>query len=152
MNNRSYFMSFILHFFKILIFRIRDIITIQNMDISDINSIISEISNLKNLGIVLSKDLDSDRIINEFNHINDQLEHGRYVLPKMYSLIKRIQKAINASLHNNDINLFIKLFSDAEAIRNKLGQQYQIRTEINSKVKNIKQLINKSPIDRENVS
>ena len=115
------------------------------MNISDINSIISEISNLKNLGIVLSKDLDSDIIINEFNHINEQLEYGRYVLPKMYSLIKRIQKAINASLHNNDIKLFIKLFSDAEAIRNKLGQQYQIRTEINSKVKNIKQLIDKSP-------
>ena len=122
------------------------------MDISDINNIISEISNLKNLGIVLSKDLDSDRIISEFNHINDQLEHGRYVLPKMYSLIKRIQKAINASLHNNDINLFIKLFSDAEAIRHKLGQQYQIRTEINSKLKNIKQLIEKSPIDSEIVA
>ena len=119
------------------------------MDIQDINSLISEISNLKNLGIVLSKDLDCDRIITEFNHIDNQILHGRYVLPKMYSLIKRIQKAINASLYNNDINLFIKLFSDAEAIRQKLGQQYQIRTEINSKVRSIRRQIEESPIDSE---
>ena len=83
----------------------------------------------------------------EFNHIIDQLSHGRYVLPKMYSLIKKIQKAINASLYNNDINLFIQLFSNAEAIRQKLGQQYQIKSEINTKVRSIRRQIEESPIE-----
>ena len=102
---------------------------------------------MKNRGIVLSENLNTERIMSEFNHINYQLKHGRYVLPKMYSLIKRIQKSNNASLYGNDINLFIQLFSIVEAIRQKLGQQYQIRSEINSKVRNIKQLIEESHID-----
>ena len=66
-------MSFILHLF----FKFRDIIYYKNMDIQDINSIISEISNLKSLGIVLSKHLDCERIMSEFYHINNQLKHGR---------------------------------------------------------------------------
>ena len=111
------------------------------MDIQFINNIISEITNLKNLGIVLSKDLDCDRIMNEFNQINEQSAHGRYVLPKMYSLIKRIQKAINSSLYNNDVTLFIQLFKEAELVRIKLGEQYQIRAEINSKVRSIRSQI-----------
>ena len=86
------------------------------MDIQDVNNIIAEISNLENRGIVLSKNLDTERIMSEFEHIDNQLKHGRYILPKMYSLIKRIQKSINASLYN-DINLFIQLFSIVEAIR-----------------------------------
>jgi phosphomevalonate kinase len=120
------------------------------MDNHDINNIISEITNLKKLGIVLSKDLDCDRIMDEFNQINDQLAHGRYVLPKMYSLIKRVQQAINSSLHNNDINLFIKLFNNAEKVRNKLGKQYQIRAEINSKVRNIRSEIQRISILEDN--
>ena len=82
--------------------------------------------------------------MSEFEHIDTQLKHGRYVLPKMYSLIKRIQKSINASLYNNDINLFVQLFSIVESIRKKLGQQYQVRSEIASKVRNIKRLIEES--------
>ena len=77
----------------------------------------------------------------EFEHIDNQLKHGRYVLPKMYSLIKRIQKSANASLYNNDINLFVQLFSVVEAVRKKISQEYEIRSEIASKVRNIKQLI-----------
>ena len=97
------------------------------MNIEDVNRIIDEISKLKTQGIVLSDFLDTERIMSEFEHIDSQLKHGRYVLPKMCSLIKRIQKAINASLHNNDINLFVQLFSIVESIRKKLGQQYQVR-------------------------
>ena len=111
------------------------------MDIEDINAIIAEISNLKNFGIVLSENLDTERIMSEFEHIDNQLKHGCYVLRKMYSLIKRIQKSINASLYDNDINLFIHLFSTVEAVRKKLGQEYQKRSEIAYKVSNIKQLI-----------
>ena len=62
------------------------------------NNIVTEISNLKNQGIALSEFLDAERILSEFDHINTQLKHGRYVLPKMYSLIKRIQKSVNSSL------------------------------------------------------
>ena len=110
------------------------------IDVQDVNSKISEISNLKNRVIVLSENLNTERIMSEFEHIDNQLKHGRYVLPKMYSLIERIQKSINASLYNNDINLFIQLFSIVEAIRQKLGQHYQVRSEISSKVRNIKKL------------
>ena len=42
------------------------------MDIQDINNIIAEISNLKNRGIVLSEFLDTERIISEFENINNQ--------------------------------------------------------------------------------
>jgi len=111
------------------------------MDIKDINDIIVEISNLRNLGIVLSEFLDTERILSEFEHIDNQLKHGRYVLSKMYSLIKRIQKSVNASLYNNDINAFVQLFSVVEAVRKKLGQEYEKRSEIASKVRNIKQMI-----------
>ncbi len=84
------------------------------------NNIVTEISNLKNRGIVLSEFFDTERLLSEFDHINTQLKHGRYVLPKMYSPIKRIQKAVNSSLYNNDINLFIQLLSVVEGIRKKL--------------------------------
>ena len=114
------------------------------MDIEDINNMVTEISNLKNQGIVLSEFLDADRILYEFDQINIQLKHGRYVLPKMYSWIKRIQNAVNSSLYHNDINLFIRLFSIVEAIRKKLGAQYQVRSEISMKVKSIRRLIDES--------
>ena len=114
------------------------------MEIEDIKSIITEISNLRSQGIVLSEFLDPDRILYEFDQINIQMKHGRYVLPKMYSLIKRIQKAVNASLYNNNINSFIRLFSIVEAIRKKLGAQYQVRAEISMKVKSIRRLIDES--------
>ena len=55
----------------------------------------------------------------------------------MYSLIKRIQKAINASLYGNDINVFVRLFSIVESIRQKLGKQYEVRSEIAAKVRSI---------------
>ena len=114
------------------------------MQIEDISSIITEISNLRGQGIILSDFLDGDRILHEFNQINLQMKHGRYVLPKMYSLIKRIQKAVNASLYNNSINSFVRLFSIVESIRKKLGSEYQIRAEISMKVKSIKRLIDES--------
>ncbi len=79
------------------------------MDIQDMSNIIFEISNLKKQGIILSDFLDTERLLSEFNHINEQQKHGRYVLPRLYSLIKRIQKAVNASLYKNDINLYIYL-------------------------------------------
>jgi len=107
-------------------------------------TIVTEISNLRNQGIVLSEFLDGDRILYEFDQINMQLKHGRYVLPKMYSLIKRIQKAVNSSLYGNNINLFIRLFSIVEAIRKKLGAQYQVRAEISMKVKSIRRLTDES--------
>ena len=114
------------------------------MEIEDIKSIITEISNLRSQGIVLSEFLDPDRILYEFDQINIQMKHGRYVLPKMYSLIKRIQKAVNSSLYGNNINSFIRLFSIVEAIRKKLGVQYQVRAEISMKVKSIRRLIDES--------
>ncbi len=122
------------------------------MEFQDITSIITEISNLRNQGIVLSEFLNGDRLLNEFEQINIQLKHGRYVLPKMYSLIKRIQKAVNVSLYNNDINLFIRLFSIVEAIRKKLGEQYQVRSEIALKVKSIRRLIDESGSENGNAS
>ncbi len=114
------------------------------MQIEDISSIITEISNLRSQGIVLSEFLDPDRILHEFDQVNIQIKHGRYVLPKLYSLTKRIQKAVNASLYGNNINSFIRLFSVVETVRKKLGEQYQIRAEIASKVKSIKRLIDGS--------
>jgi len=63
------------------------------MDIEDIKNIITEISNLRNQGFVLSEILDSDKILYKFDQINIQLKHGRYVLPKMYSLIKKNPKS-----------------------------------------------------------
>ena len=100
---------------------------------------------MKNHGIVLSENLDCERIMSEFEHIEEQSRRGRYVLPKKYSLIKRIQKSINACLYNNDINAFVTLFSTVEAVRKKLGEEYQKRSEIASKVRNIKKLINEDP-------
>ena len=106
----------------------------------DINSIIAEIENLKNQGISLSKDLDADLIISEFNRINMREREGYYTLPKMYSMIKRIQKSIDSSLYNNDIDPFVKLYGIVESIRKKLGKEYEIRSEIATKVRNIKQI------------
>ena len=93
------------------------------MDIQDIKNIIAEISNLKNQGIILSENLDCERIILDYENIEDQSSKGRYILPKMYALVKRIQKYINDSLYGNDVNVFIQLFSTFETIRQKLGQQ-----------------------------
>ena len=60
----------------------------------------------------------------------------------MHSMVKRIQKYINASLYNNGVNVCIPLFSFVETIRHKLGQQYQMRAEIVSKIRDIKRLLN----------
>lgn len=112
------------------------------MNSDDINKIITEISALKDRGIVLSEDLDTNSIMSEYETIEFQSSRDRYVLPKMYSLIKRIQKSINASLYGNNISEFITLFSTVEEIRRRLGLEYQKRAEISSKVRNIKKLIN----------
>lgn len=56
----------------------------------------------------------------------------------MYSLVKRIQKHINNSLYGNDVNLFIRLYSTVEAIRQRLGLEYQRRSEVISKVRDLR--------------
>ena len=112
------------------------------MDIKDVNSIIAEISDLKNRGVVLSEDLDCDRISSEYEDIEYQFSKGRYVLPKMYRLVKGIQKSINACLYGNDIDVFVTLFSTVEAIRQKLGQEYQKRTKISSQVRDLRKILN----------
>lgn len=56
----------------------------------------------------------------------------------MYSLFKRIQKHINNSLYGNDVNLFIRLYSTVEAIRQRLGLEYQRRSEVISKVRDLR--------------
>lgn len=56
----------------------------------------------------------------------------------MYSLVKRIQKHINNSLYGNDVNLFIRLYSAVEAIRQRLGLEYQRRSEVISKVRDLR--------------
>ena len=114
------------------------------MDNHDLHLIISEISNLKNRGIKLSEDLNIDLITSEFSRIEDKLNHGYYILPKMYSLIKKIQASVNSSLFGNDINEFIQLFSIVESIRRKLGDEYNRKSEINFKVKNIYKLLMKT--------
>jgi tetrahydromethanopterin S-methyltransferase subunit F len=112
------------------------------MDINDVNAIIAEISNLNNKGVLLSESLDCDRITSEYEDIEYQSSKGRYVLPRMYRLVKGIQKSINACLYGNDINVFITLFSTVEAIRQKLGQEYQKRAEISSKVRDLRKMLN----------
>ena len=72
---------------------------------------------MKNQGIVLSSKLDFERIISDFAIIEDQSRKGRYTLPCMYALVKRIQNWVNESLYNNDVNAFIELFTIVEAIR-----------------------------------
>jgi len=52
------------------------------MEIEDIRSIITEITNLRGQGILLSDFLNGDRILHEFDEITLQMKHGRYVLPK----------------------------------------------------------------------
>ena len=52
------------------------------MYIQDIHNIISEISNLKNQGVVLSENLDRERIIKEFEVIDDQLKKVVTFYPK----------------------------------------------------------------------
>ena len=120
--------------------KIKYIITI--MDIQDINVIIDEISNLKNRGIVLSENLNCESIMGEYENIAYQLSRGRYVLPKMYALVKKIQKHINESLYGNNVNEFIPLFSAVEAIRQRLGVEYQKRAEITSKVRDLRKKLN----------
>ena len=112
------------------------------MDNHDLHLIISEISNLKNRGIKLHEGLSIDLITSEFSRIEAKLKHGYYVLPKMYSLIKKIQSSVNLSLLGNDINEFIQLFSIVESVRRKLSDEYNRKSEIALKVKNIKQIIN----------
>ena len=45
------------------------------MDIKDMKNIVTEISNLKHQGIILSEFLDPDRLLYEFDQINLQLKH-----------------------------------------------------------------------------
>ena len=113
----------------------------------DVNNIIAEIENLKNQGVSLSKDLDAELIISEFNRINMKEGEGYYTLPKMYSFYKRIQKSIDLSLYNNDIDPFVKLYGIVESIIKKLSKEYEIRSEIATKVRNIKQICNEETIN-----
>ena len=108
------------------------------MDTQDINNIIVEISNLKNQGIVLSPKLDCERLISDYEIIKDQSRKGRYTLPRMYALVKRIQNYVKESLYHNDVNAF----TTVETIRQKLNQEYQKRQEIVSKVRDIKKILN----------
>ena len=65
------------------------------MNIQDVNNIIAEISNLKNQGIVLSPNLDCERILSDYENFEDQSRKGRYTLLRKYALVKRIQNYVN---------------------------------------------------------
>ena len=84
-----------------------------------------------------------ETILSNLEIIHEHSKMGRDTLSKEYTLIKIIQRAVNESLYNNDIDVFIPLFIIVETIRKKLGNQYEIRRQISSKVRNIRAIIEK---------
>jgi len=111
------------------------------MNPENINIIIDEISNLKKQQVQLSTKLNSETILSNFETIHEYSKMGRDTLSKEYMLIKQIQRAVNDSLYNNNIEVFVPLFTIVETIRKKLGDQYEMQRQINVKVRNIKAII-----------
>ena len=99
------------------------------MNPEDINRIIDEISTLKKQEVQLSTKLNPETILSNFKIIHEHSKMGRDTLSKEYMLIKLIQRAVNDSLYI------------VERIRKKLGDQYEVRRQINSKVRNIRAII-----------
>ena len=86
------------------------------MNPENIKSIIDEISNLKKQ-VQLSTKLNPETILSNFETIHEYSKMGRGTLSKEYMLIKQIQRAVNDSLYNNNIDVFIPLFTIVETNR-----------------------------------
>ena len=99
---------------------------------------------MKNQGIVLTDKLDVENILSQYELIDQQSRKGRYTLPRSYAFIKRLQHAVNENLYNNDVNVFIGLYTIVESIRKRLGSAFEVQREICQQVKHIKKIIEES--------
>ena len=112
------------------------------MNSENMNSIIVEIAKLKNQDIKLSDGLNPDQIVSDFQDIEYGVNNNKYMLPKKYALIKKIQNSIRDSLSfSSDISVFVPLYTIVERIRKELGNEYELKKEVNSKIRNLRALI-----------
>jgi hypothetical protein len=116
----------------------------KNISVDDIKNITDEISKLKNQGVVLNDKLDVENIVSQYELIDQQSKKGRNTLPRSYAFIKRLQYAIHQNLYNQDVKVFIELYTVVETIRRRLGNAFEVRKEIYQQVKNIKKIIGES--------
>ena len=111
------------------------------MTIEDVDNIIAEISKLNHQGIQLCTKLYCEKIRDDFEEILEHTRQNRYVLPKKYAFVKRLQNAIYESFANNDINKFVPLFTIVETVRKSLGLEYELRRETKSEIRSIQNII-----------
>ena len=97
---------------------------------------------MKGWDIELSDGLNPDQIMSDFQDIEYGVNNNKYMLPKQYALIKRIQNSIKDSLaFSSDVSVFAPLYTIVERIRKELGYEYELKKEVNSKVRNLRALI-----------
>ena len=96
------------------------------MNIENINAIISAVQNLKNENINIQ--LDPEKIISDFESIQERNLEGGYTLSTEYRMIKNIQSSMFQSLSmvaDTDVDKFVPLSIAVEHIKSKLSHEYE---------------------------
>ncbi len=114
------------------------------MNSKNINEIISAIKNLKHQGIQISDNLDPERIMYDFESLEQKKFQNKFTLPSSYRLIKSIYNSMLESLAVVDekhIQLFVPLARSIENIKIALSNEYEIKKRTDSRVMQLKKIM-----------
>ncbi len=114
------------------------------MNSENINEIISAITKLKHEGIQISNNLDTEKIMYDFELLQQRKFQNKFTLPYSYRFIKSIYNSMLESLAVVDekhIKLFIPLARSIEKIKNTLSHEYEIKKRTDSRVMQLKKIM-----------
>ncbi len=98
------------------------------MNSENIADIVSAIKKLKHEGIQISSNLDPEKIMYDFELLQQRKFQNKFTLPSNYRLIKSIYNSMLESLAVVDekhIKLFISLARSIEKIKSVLSHEYE---------------------------
>ncbi len=98
------------------------------MNSEKINEIISAITKLKHEGIQISNNLDTEKIIYDFELLQQRKFQNKFTLNSNYRFIKSIYNSMLESLavvNDKQVRLFSPLMRSIEKIKSALSHEYE---------------------------
>jgi len=114
------------------------------MNQENINEIIFAIKKLKRDGVTLSDNLDTQKIMCDFESLQQRKFQNKFTLPSNYRFVKSIYQSMLESLamvNDTQVKLFAPLACSIEKIKSALSHEYERKKIIDNRVMQLRKIM-----------